>query len=59
MKRSVGPSCLQIMMNSTGVHSKRSTLEKRLDRLIFCIFAMLAAICLVDAIGSALWVNKV
>ncbi len=47
------------MMNSTGVHSKRSTLEKRLDRLIFCIFAMLAAICLVDAIGSALWVNKV
>lgn len=47
------------MMNSTGVHSKRSSLEKRLDRLIFCIFAMLAAICLVDAIGSALWVNKV
>lgn len=47
------------MMNSTGVHGKRSSLERRLDKLIFCIFGLLAVICIIDAVGSSRWVNKV
>lgn len=47
------------MMNSTGVHGKRSTLERRLDKLIFCIFGLLAVICIIDAVGSSKWVNEV
>lgn len=50
---------LQIMMNATGVHGKRSSLERSLDKLIFCIFVLLAIICMIDAIGSSKWVNKV
>ncbi len=50
---------MQIILNSAGVRFKRSSLEQRLDRLIFCVFGLLASICLVDAVGSALWVNTV
>jgi hypothetical protein len=50
---------VQIMMNATGVHGKRSSLERSLDKLIFCVFMLLAVICLIDAIGSSKWVNKV
>lgn len=48
----------QVMMNSTAVPSKRSRLERRLDLLIAAIFAMQFAICLVGAIGSAVWVDS-
>jgi hypothetical protein len=47
------------MMNATGVHGKRSSLERSLDKLIFCVFMLLAIICMIDAIGSSKWVNKV
>ena len=47
------------MMNATGVHGKRSSLERSLDKLIFCIFVLLAIICMIDAIGSSKWINKV
>ena len=43
----------------TATPSKRSTLERRLDYLILIMFTLLACLCLVDAVGAALWVNKV
>ena len=43
----------------TATPSKRSTLERRLDHLILIMFLLLACLCLVDAVGAALWVNKV
>lgn len=48
----------KVMMNSTAAPSKRSTLERRLDRLILGMFCLLAAMCLTDAVGAALWVNE-
>jgi hydroxylamine reductase (hybrid-cluster protein) len=50
---------MQIMMNAMGVHGKRSSLERSLDKLIFCIFGLLAVVCIIDAVGSSRWVNKV
>lgn len=49
----------KVMMNSTAAPSKRSTLEQQLDLLIIFMFGLLASMCLVDAIGSAVWINKV
>ena len=43
----------------TATPSKRSTLERRLDNLILIMFTLLACLCIVDAVGAALWVNKV
>jgi magnesium-transporting ATPase (P-type) len=45
----------KVMMNSTAAPS---TLERRLDRLILGMFCLLAAMCLTDAVGAALWVNQ-
>lgn len=42
---------LQVMMNSMNVPSKRSTLERKLDKLILALFATLFGICFIGAIG--------
>lgn len=39
------------MMNAMNVPSKRSTLEKKLDKLILTLFATLFMMCLIGAIG--------
>ncbi|MCH83834.1 phospholipid-transporting ATPase 3-like, partial [Trifolium medium] len=49
---------LQVMMNSMNVPSKRSTLERKLDKLILALFATLFMMCFIGAIGSAIFVNK-
>lgn len=49
----------KVMMNATGVPSKRSTLERRLDWLIVLMFCILAVMCAIGAIGSVLSLNKV
>ena len=42
---------LQVMMNSMNVPSKRSTLERKLDKLILTLFGTLFTMCLIGAIG--------
>lgn len=44
-------ACLQVMMNSMNVPSKRSTLERKLDKLILLLFCILFMICFIGAIG--------
>ncbi|MFS8029338.1 putative P-type phospholipid transporter [Helianthus anomalus] len=46
------------MMNAMNVPSKRSTLEKKLDKVIATLFGVLLTLCLIGAIGSALFVNE-
>jgi hypothetical protein len=41
------------MMNSMNVPSKRSTLEKKLDKLILALFATLFTMCVIGAIGRS------
>ncbi|CAL5196967.1 unnamed protein product [Lathyrus oleraceus] len=48
----------KVMMNSMNVPSKRSTLERKLDKLILTLFATLFMMCFIGAIGSAIFVNK-
>ncbi|XP_057448372.1 phospholipid-transporting ATPase 3-like [Lotus japonicus] len=48
----------KVMMNSMNVPSKRSTLERKLDKLILTLFATLFVMCFIGAIGSAIFVNK-
>lgn len=38
-------------MNAMNAPSKRSTLEKKLDKLIITIFCVLITMCLIGAIG--------
>lgn len=38
-------------MNSMKIPSKRSTLEKKLDKLIIALFSTLLCMCLLGAIG--------
>ncbi|GAQ83484.1 phospholipid-transporting ATPase 3 [Klebsormidium nitens] len=47
----------KVMMNAMDVPSKRSTLEKKLDRLIITLFIVLFAMCFIGAVGSALFVD--
>ncbi|XP_071740152.1 phospholipid-transporting ATPase 3-like [Rutidosis leptorrhynchoides] len=47
----------KVMMNAMNVPSKRSTLEKKLDKVIATLFGVLLAMCLIGAIGSATFVN--
>ena len=49
----------KVMMNATAVPSKRSSLERRLDGLIGVIFCILAALCIVGAVGSVICLNTV
>ncbi|PWZ57859.1 Phospholipid-transporting ATPase 3 [Zea mays] len=44
----------KVMMNSMNVPSKRSTLEKKLDKLILALFATLFTMCVIGAIGRNL-----
>ncbi|KAK1365815.1 Phospholipid-transporting ATPase [Heracleum sosnowskyi] len=48
----------KVMMNSMNVPSKRSTLEKKLDKVILALFCLLFCMCIIGAIGSAVFVNN-
>ncbi|TVU31027.1 hypothetical protein EJB05_22691 [Eragrostis curvula] len=48
----------KVMMNSMNVPSKRSTLEKKLDKLILALFATLFMMCVIGAIGSGVFINQ-
>ncbi|XP_023761317.1 phospholipid-transporting ATPase 3 [Lactuca sativa] len=47
----------KVMMNTMNVPSKRSTLEKKLDKVIATLFGVLLTLCIIGAIGSALFVD--
>ncbi|KAK9090578.1 hypothetical protein Sjap_023755 [Stephania japonica] len=49
---------LRVMMNTMNVPSKRSTLERKLDKLILMLFGTLFLMCLIGAIGSGIFINK-
>ncbi|KAK8677118.1 hypothetical protein V6N13_142674 [Hibiscus sabdariffa] len=48
----------KVMMNSMNVPSKRSTLERKLDRLILALFSTLFCMCLLGAIGSGIFIDR-
>ncbi|XP_051144581.1 phospholipid-transporting ATPase 3-like isoform X2 [Andrographis paniculata] len=48
----------KVMMNSMKIPSKRSTLEKKLDKLILALFTTLFSMCLLGAIGSGVFINR-
>ncbi|CAI0386597.1 unnamed protein product [Linum tenue] len=48
----------KVMMNSMNVPSKRSTLERKLDKLILTLFGTLFGMCLVGAIGSGIFISS-
>ncbi|XP_029127441.1 phospholipid-transporting ATPase 3 isoform X3 [Cajanus cajan] len=48
----------KVMMNAMNVPSKRSTLERKLDKLILALFVTLFMMCFIGAVGSAIFVNK-
>ncbi|XP_076889767.1 phospholipid-transporting ATPase 3-like [Bidens hawaiensis] len=48
----------KVMMNAMNVPSKRSTLEKKLDKVIATLFGVLLLLCLIGSIGSAVFVNE-
>ncbi|KAL7110245.1 hypothetical protein ACP275_05G012600 [Erythranthe tilingii] len=47
----------KVMMNSMKIPSKRSTLEKKLDKLILALFSVLFSMCVLGAIGSGIFIN--
>eukprot|EP01018_Ginkgo_biloba_P021169 Gb_13757 [translate_table: standard] len=48
----------KVMMNTMNVPSKRSTLERKLDKLILILFGVLFMMCLIGAIGSGVFINR-
>ncbi|KAK9046616.1 hypothetical protein V6N11_052501 [Hibiscus sabdariffa] len=48
----------KVMMNSMNVPSKRSTLERKLDRLILALFSTLFCMCLLGAMGSGIFIDR-
>ncbi|XP_075103273.1 phospholipid-transporting ATPase 3 isoform X4 [Nicotiana tabacum] len=48
----------KVMMNAMKIPSKRSSLEKKLDKLILTLFSVLFSMCLLGAIGSGIFINK-
>ncbi|PKA61390.1 Phospholipid-transporting ATPase 3 [Apostasia shenzhenica] len=48
----------KVMMNSMNVPSKRSTLERKLDKLILALFVALFFMCLIGAIGSGVFISR-
>ncbi|KAI9168771.1 hypothetical protein LWI28_001718 [Acer negundo] len=48
----------KVMMNSMNIPSKRSTLERKLDKLILALFGTLSVMCLIGAIGSAVIIDR-
>ncbi|CAO2829122.1 unnamed protein product [Amaranthus hypochondriacus] len=47
----------KVMMNTMNVPSKRSTLERKLDKLILALFATLFMMCLIGSIGSGVFID--
>ncbi|KFK43333.1 hypothetical protein AALP_AA1G111300 [Arabis alpina] len=48
----------KVMMNAMNAPSKRSTLEKKLDKLIITIFCALVIMCLIGSIGCAIMTDR-
>ncbi|KAL6339970.1 hypothetical protein AAG906_038805 [Vitis piasezkii] len=48
----------KVMMNAMNVPSKRSTLERKLDKLILALFGGLFLMCLIGAIASGVFINR-
>ncbi|KAJ8760979.1 hypothetical protein K2173_022017 [Erythroxylum novogranatense] len=48
----------KVMMNSMNVPSKRSTLERKLDKLILVLFGTLFIMCCIGAIGSGVFISR-
>nr|XP_029119607.1 phospholipid-transporting ATPase 3 [Elaeis guineensis] len=48
----------KVMMNSMNVPSKRSTLERKLDKLILALFGCLFSMCLIGAIGRSIFLVR-
>lgn len=48
----------KVMMNSMNVPSKRSTLERKLDKLILTLFGTLFVMCFIGSIGSGVFINS-
>ncbi|XXG48466.1 hypothetical protein AAC387_Pa02g2908 [Persea americana] len=48
----------KVMMNAMSVPSKRSTLERKLDKLILALFGVLFLMCFIGAIGSGVFINR-
>ncbi|KAH7856369.1 hypothetical protein Vadar_000649 [Vaccinium darrowii] len=48
----------KVMMNSMNVPSKRSTLERKLDKLILTLFGVLFLMSLIGAFGSGIFLNS-
>lgn len=48
----------KVMMNTMNVPSKRSTLERKLDKLILALFATLFMMCLIGSIGSGVFIDR-
>ncbi|KAF3431364.1 hypothetical protein FNV43_RR26095 [Rhamnella rubrinervis] len=48
----------KVMMNTMNVPSKRSTLERKLDKLILTLFGTLFGMCLIGAIGSGVFIDR-
>ncbi|CAH9129097.1 unnamed protein product [Cuscuta epithymum] len=48
----------KVMMNAMKIPSKRSTLEKKLDKLILMLFCALFCMCVLGSIGSGLFINS-
>ncbi|KAF7132165.1 hypothetical protein RHSIM_Rhsim09G0116600 [Rhododendron simsii] len=48
---------INVMMNSSNAPSKRSTLERKLDRFIIILFGVIFCMCLIGAIGSKLFLS--
>ncbi|KAI3954059.1 hypothetical protein MKW98_017883 [Papaver atlanticum] len=48
----------KVMMNTMNVPSKRSTLERKLDKLILALFLFLFLMCVIGGIGSGVFINR-
>ncbi|XP_043724477.1 phospholipid-transporting ATPase 3-like isoform X1 [Telopea speciosissima] len=48
----------KVMMNAMNVPSKRSTLERKLDKLILALFGTLFCMCIISSIGSGVFINR-
>ncbi|CAN1321194.1 Phospholipid-transporting ATPase 3 [Linum perenne] len=48
----------KVMMNSMNVPSKRSTLERKLDKLILALFGTLFGMCVIGALGSGIFISS-
>ncbi|KAG7974944.1 hypothetical protein I3843_06G073100 [Carya illinoinensis] len=48
----------KVMMNAMNVPSKRSTFERKLDKLILTLFGVLFTMCLIGAIGSGVFIDR-